>query len=228
MNELGPDARAILEAARDGHDPDAATRARMRSELLRRVGAGAVVATTVAATAAKSGAAPITLLLAKVVAVAALATGGIVAVRHMKTPVVAPPPPAIVAVPAATASIAPPPPAMAVIDEPPPVVPTSKPVVVTQEKPKALPPSPPESTLAAELRTLREAHVALRDGRAGEALAIVEGLKGSALAPERAAARVLALCARGRADAQTSAEKFLALHSSSPLAPRVRAACAIP
>jgi outer membrane protein assembly factor BamD (BamD/ComL family) len=48
-----------------------------------------------------------------------------------------------------------------------------------------------------------------------------------ALSPERDAARVLAMCASGkRAQARPLAERFLSAHPTSPLAPRVRAACA--
>ncbi len=235
MNELGPDSRALLDAARDAHDPDAATRARLRSELLRRVGAGAAVAAAVTATTTKTTAAPLTSMMTKLVAVAALATGGVLLARHLTkakpapAPVVVAPqaqPAVTVLAPATTAAEpAPSPPAMAVTEEPPPA-PAAKPVLIAN-KPKVAPP-PPASTLEDELRALREAHVALRDGRPSEALSIVDGIKGSSLGPERAATRALALCALGRADGQATAEKFLASHPSSPLAPRVRAACAIP
>lgn len=224
MNELGPDARALLAAARDAHDPDSATRARMRSELLRRVGAGAVVATTVA-TASKSAAAPVSAMITKLLVVAAVATGGAVLAHRATSSEVKPQP----VVPIATTNapavvvVSSTPPALAPIEEPPPApVVVKEPVVAAKPKPK------PESTLAAELQSLRDAHVALREGRAGDALAIVDGMKGSSLAQERSATRVLALCALGRGDARTAADSFLAAHPSSPLAPRVRTACAIP
>jgi len=216
MNELGPDARAILDAARDAHDPDAATRARIRSAVLRRVGAGAIVATTVA-TAGKSAAAPVSAMLAKLLAIAALATGGAFLARQLTPPTTQP---EASATGLATQPLAPATGPATTLMKPQPVIP-----VITPEplaKPK------PESTLKAELQALRDAHLALREGRASDALSIVDAMKGSSLAQERAATRALALCALGRADARASAESFLAAHPSSPLGPRVRTACAIP
>jgi hypothetical protein len=49
MNELGPEARDLIEAAGDAHDPDPGARDRVRAAVLRRVSAGAAIATTVAA-----------------------------------------------------------------------------------------------------------------------------------------------------------------------------------
>lgn len=49
MNELGPDARSILEAARPGEDPTDGDRARVRSALARALAAGGAAAATTAA-----------------------------------------------------------------------------------------------------------------------------------------------------------------------------------
>jgi hypothetical protein len=234
MNQLGPDARAILDSARDAHDPDPETRARMRAAVLRRVGAGAVAATTVAATTATSGAAGTATfggaLIAKALVVLAFATGGVVAARELTSTKTAP---TAVETNAAAPPVAPTTPAIETVEtvmtatvdpEPPPAVTPTVAQITSAPKPQA----PKPSTLEEELGTLREAHAALRAGRAADALALVDAMKGSALGPERTATRVLALCALGRADARGAAEKFLAEHPSSPLSPRVRAACAIP
>jgi hypothetical protein len=89
------------------------------------------------------------------------------------------------------------------------------------------------STLEAETRKLREAHSAMRSGDPARALELLDeqstAFAGGELRQERAAARVLALCQAGRA-AEASAEsaRFLRDNPSSPLADRVRAACATP
>jgi outer membrane protein assembly factor BamD (BamD/ComL family) len=81
-----------------------------------------------------------------------------------------------------------------------------------------------------ELKLLAEARRAMRDGDTERALKLLEQHQnkhpGGALAEERAAARVLALCQSGkREDARSEAARFLALHPSSPMAARVRGAC---
>ncbi len=53
MNELGPMARALLDAARDGDGPEASARARVRQSLSRRLAVG-LAAGTAAATVAKA------------------------------------------------------------------------------------------------------------------------------------------------------------------------------
>ncbi|MBI2394332.1 MAG: hypothetical protein HYV09_32480 [Deltaproteobacteria bacterium] len=265
MNDLGPDARAILDLTRDAHDPDAEARARMRGNVLRRVGAGAIAATTVAGTTATSAASAATFGgVIKALVVLAVATGG-VALAHravVSAPpppspaVVAPTPPPLATGPARPAGALAPSPTLAPVpqenvESAPPTVVAAKqeplPTVIAGKAGKVGKPGPmlvaptetegapaqtaPASTLEEELRTLRAAHAALRDGRPADALAILDetkAMKGSTLGPERAATRVLAWCALGRADARAHAERFLADHPSSPLAPRVRAACTIP
>lgn len=85
-------------------------------------------------------------------------------------------------------------------------------------------------SLEVETRALGAATGALRDGRPEEALRLLAEqertfARGS-LHEERAAARVFALCAAGRAAAARSArERFLADYPQSPSADRVRASC---
>jgi len=87
------------------------------------------------------------------------------------------------------------------------------------------------ATLAAETALLRDADRALRAGDRGTALARLDEhaarFPNGALAPERAAERLIVLCEVGAAD-PASVARFLAARSGSPLAARVRRACAPP
>ncbi len=72
---------------------------------------------------------------------------------------------------------------------------------------------------------------ALREGRPDDALGLLDeggvAAPGRALTEERAAARAIALCDLGRsAEGRAAAESFAARFPRSPLAPRVRGACA--
>ncbi len=87
------------------------------------------------------------------------------------------------------------------------------------------------STLEAETRLLREAEVSLRAGDAQRALALLDEhaarFGGGILQEERAAERILALCALGRTgEARAEVDRFLLERPRSPLADRVRASCA--
>ncbi len=93
------------------------------------------------------------------------------------------------------------------------------------------PPAPAMPRLAEEVALLGRAQAALRDGAAPRALALLDEhaarFPEGALRQERAATRVLALCAIGRPDeASVEARSFLASSPASPLAARVRASCA--
>lgn len=86
-------------------------------------------------------------------------------------------------------------------------------------------------TLESETALLRAAHQAMQSGDAARALALLDEHARSyprgALVEERGAQRVFALCALGsKARARGEAAIFLAERPNSPLAPRVRAACA--
>jgi hypothetical protein len=54
MNELGPEARAIFDAAREGDHPTAADRARIRASVMRAIAAGSAVGAGGAAAAVKA------------------------------------------------------------------------------------------------------------------------------------------------------------------------------
>jgi hypothetical protein len=85
------------------------------------------------------------------------------------------------------------------------------------------------STLAAETALLRDADRALRAGDTATALARLDEhatrFPKGALAPERSAERLIVLCEVGAADPRAVA-RFLVSRSGSPLAARVRRACA--
>jgi hypothetical protein len=100
-----------------------------------------------------------------------------------------------------------------------------------------VPSSPPataadrDDLLDREVELIRQAHDALRDGEPGFALAILDDherrFPRGALAQDRDAQRVLALCALGRLEeARTAAARFLSGYPLSPHAPAVRDSCA--
>lgn len=94
--------------------------------------------------------------------------------------------------------------------------------------------SAPQPTRSADLlveaRALRDAQTALDEGRAAEALALVDAqskqFANGELQEERRAARLLALCSLGKSRlVEREIAAFLESSSASPLAPRVRKAC---
>jgi len=220
------DMQSLLDAARDAHDPTAADRARVKSRVAARIGAGAF-ATTAAVTATSS-----TARAAVKAGIAAVVGGTILAGglwwKSSHEPVPAPPPQK------APVVVLPPPPPTPTIDTTPGVPVESLAPVPTVEKRVATPQpvvqDSPQSTLEAELALLRDAKKALDDGNATRSLAILDEhqrkFPSGVLVEERASTRVLALCAAGRtAEARTSAHDFLQQYPRSPSAPRVRGSC---
>lgn len=95
----------------------------------------------------------------------------------------------------------------------------------------AAPPALAPTTLEAETRLVRDGVTALHSGNASRALALFDeharAFPRGVLAEERAAERVVALGALQRCDeARAAAADFLTAHPASPLASRVRGACA--
>ena len=89
----------------------------------------------------------------------------------------------------------------------------------------------PALQTGAEVELLQRAQKALQANDASAALALLnehaQRFPNGALAEERDAARVLALCGAGRqADAASAGAAFLSAHPDSPLASRVRSSCA--
>jgi hypothetical protein len=241
MSGLSPEARSIIEAARGGDDPSPHDRKRVRSSLVLRLGAGAatVGAATSAGTAAAAGAshaAGTGLLVgllpkgfAVLSAVTAIGVGAYVAHE--------PEAPSQEAVVSVTVSSSPPPAASEVrvpfvpVEPQPPTE-----IAPTVERPNHAPAPakvPEGPSLASEVESLREAHTALREGKANEALDVLDRdaapADSSALDQERAAVRIFALCRLGQTDeARRLAGEFLTKWPSSPHAPRVRTACPSP
>jgi hypothetical protein len=86
------------------------------------------------------------------------------------------------------------------------------------------------ATLVAESRGLAEVQSALSAQDPAKALQLLSAqdsaFRSGALGQERAAARVIALCAAGRiVDASVARERFLSTYPTSPLAKRVSGAC---
>jgi hypothetical protein len=262
MSELGPEARAILAAGRDGDDPSSADRARVRRALMMAIAAGAAstageaAAQAGTAKAAAASAAKASLSLGSAwkavfgLAILGSLGGGLAIVvssspQKQSAPAAAPAP--AVSAPADIAEEQP-----RQEDPPPPVAPEITAQPAPEEKPKAphsLPPpgarpsaaasaaprpaeeKPPEDPLVAETRALREAHGALNGGDPSRALALLDEQSTTytdgKLREERAAARILSLCKLGRVDeARAEAARFLQENPRSPLAARVRGACA--
>jgi type IV secretory pathway VirB10-like protein len=107
--------------------------------------------------------------------------------------------------------------------ETPPKAKVSRAVAPSEPKPQAA------AAIADEVRELAQAQNALREGRAEEALRSLraEENKSGALATERLAAEVFALCQLGRtSEAKARAQQFLKQAPKSPLAARVQSSCA--
>ena len=105
---------------------------------------------------------------------------------------------------------------------------TAAPVAITTPPP----PAPRDARdLSREARELAAVQQALRDGKSADALSLLQAqdseFAGGALSVERAAARVVALCALGNGDsARDLAARFAQQHPDSPLLDRVRRSCA--
>jgi hypothetical protein len=112
-----------------------------------------------------------------------------------------------------------------------PQPPSSKPKRPETAAPENEPPRVTASALQQETRALAAVQQALRDGQPENALELLESQErafpNGLLQAERAAARVLALCAGHRViAARAAAAEFLRNHPESPIANRVRQSCA--
>jgi hypothetical protein len=247
MTDLSPEARAILDAGRDGDGAGDLERARVRRALLAKIAAGGAVlagssaaaAPTATGTTAGAGgvaASASALPLAKLlVPLAILAAGGMGAgiawkVRRDAAPA------------AATSVPARPPERLAPVspEAPPPVAapePRSSPPRHTHVAARELAP-PPTNRLTEETSLLASVNAALRGGESARALALLDDYDrrypSGVLREEVLATRLIARCrlddasspGPAGASAKADAELFLARHPASPLAPRVRSSCA--
>jgi hypothetical protein len=262
MNDLLPEDAALLDLARDGHDPTRSDRARVRAALLAKLGVGTGLATaaststaaisatgTVGHTASSAATAGFAAKVLGVVAFVAVVGGaGALAYRATQRPNTAssalPLAPAVrpsepSTPPPAPLESAPVPPARSAPREK--VRPNAAPVgaaAATTRVETSLDPSSPDAlpslnptTLEAETRLVRAGMAALRGGDPAAALDLFDqharSYPNGALAEERAAERITALCDLNRVDeANRAAAAFVREHSSSPLVARVGAGCA--
>jgi hypothetical protein len=246
--ELGPKARALLQATRFADDATQADADRVHAAVLARLAVGTTAAAGAAATAtgAKQGGIAAILggagaksalgavaLSTKVVACLGLATavgvGATFAVRHAHD-----------AAPRAIVAPAVHPPASPIANEiapsaaaPMPDLPVPSSLAATTGEARAPARAVSQATpLDAEVAMLRDARQALRDGRAARALALLDEharrFPHGVLAEDCAAERVFALCALGSVDqARAEGLRFLASHGLSPHADAVRASCGV-
>lgn len=254
MNELGPDARKLVEAGRDDDQPSVRDRERIRARLIAELGAAAFASAAVSApaTVEASTRLPRTMArslwarpLIKLAAVAGAAGSLYVGSSLLRTPQPMPSP-RVPALPQAS------PPDEEPEQPSPPDVPEARPSPeppaseapperAARQRRKSAPHAPvlppkepaevvPKPTLSAELRLLARAQRALRSGEASEALALAhehaERFPDGALGEERAGIEALARCMLGDRS-QAAARSFLARAPSSPLSTRVRKECEI-
>jgi len=245
--ELYPEARRLLETAREARTPSLEDRERVFAALMAGV---AVTAVAPGAAAAKTAAAKTGLVgklagnalwikaAASVAVISAASVSTIAYVRHRESKTVQPPVP--VAVPVVSAPREQPAPAPEPEPSPQPVTPSAPPPV-----PRALPPvehaapasNPPLSAALArnaegpsvELSLLRQAQAARRAGQPAHALELArehaDKYPRSRLWAERETLRVLALCDLGRVDAARRSAAQLQYLWSSPLRATLNASC---
>ncbi len=244
MTGLGPEATALLEAARDGDEPTRVDMDRVRASIGARVAAGAAAGLAAAGAArgsvsalgasVRAAASAVSDAFAgwatKALFAAALAAAvGASAAMGVRAPPRAPAPATSTGTPAKTYEgpavdvprIGPEEPA-----RPPPALAQTVPVAVA---------APPRSAsvagdVAAEVRLLSDAQTAIRGGDAARSLRLLDEharrYPEGALGEERDAMRIAALCALGRdAEARRATDRFLRASPRSPHAGPLRASC---
>jgi hypothetical protein len=233
--ELGAEARAIIAAARDAHQPNELSRARVRRGVeieLAAAGLGLLVAP---ATSALAGALKVTLVA---VAVGSSVVGGFYAVpRVLRRQVHASAGHHEIArAPIAPAPIAPAsePAVPAVADLEPPAEAPPPPVVRVHHRARVAPAveaNPDASDLAGETALLSAANAALARRDVAHAAALLSAYDRqrapSLLGEEREATGILVACAAGRPGAaRIAAARFRTRWPRSPLRARVESSCA--
>jgi len=236
MDDMNPNARALLNAARSYDDPTESDQDRVRAAVLMRVGsvaamgtaaitaakassaaasAGPLIASSLASTALFSG---IATKIGAVVVIGAIASGAYVAFRAPHAPAAKP----VAALAAPVVELVPAPAA-----EPAATPATDLPL--EEAKPSSVRPRGRAADLEGEMKLLRQADGALRRGDSAAALAALNKhaaqYPSGVLSQEREGVRVIALCGQGQG--QSAAQRFLASSAKSPLASRIRSACSI-
>jgi hypothetical protein len=251
MTGLGPEANALLEAARLGDEPTDKDREHVRAAIATRLAAGAAAGLGVATVARVSiGAATRAGWASKPLLVAALvcAAGAGTLVASRTSPRSAAPAARIAAPPAPASPEAPPgvwgEVATVVASSPAPATVASE-EPVTGLHPRARTPSMPSvatapagstrgasnrGDVAAEVRLLGDAQSAMRAGEPERALLLLDEharrYPKGALGEERDAARIGALCTLGRiSEAREATDRFLRAAPLSPHAGPLRTSC---
>jgi hypothetical protein len=237
LDELDPEARALIDAARDMHEPSPSQRARTRRALHAALGGSAVVALHASSVLAM----PVTWIAGALV-VGATVTGGVWVARG-RAAAQRPPTPVVSAPPVQTPS---PPERLAARTEP-----VSAPVTPELAEPTPAPgpsatrpsraaapvrsagPTDPAKNLVAETALLEQVSSAIYAGAGARALTLIGeydrryGSTGGALLEERSAEEVLALCLTDHAEeAKAKARAFVSAWPHSPLVRRIHASCA--
>jgi hypothetical protein len=235
MSELGPESRALLDAARGADEPASADRDRVRARVAAAIAAGAGASAGEGAASAGSaggsiaaGGLVVKLALA-ILAVGAIATGAFFAFRGGDDDAPPADEPVAAVEPAAEPEPAPAPEAAPVAEPEPEVVVDPEPAKKKPvKKPAERPPS--ADSLKEERAILARASAALRGGDADGALAAVaehaKKFPKGLLVEERSATKVLGLCAAGKvAQGEKARDAFLDRWPRSVHAARVQAAC---
>jgi hypothetical protein len=231
--ELYPEARKVLDAAREARTPSLADRDRIFSSLMASVAVGAVAPSAAAAKTGLFGKIASNALWIKAAASVAVLSAASVStfayVRHHGQSSAAGP--ARVAAPVSALPVAPvaaplPEPTHVVAPTPAPA-PTVSPPTVEHSAPA--PSRHPTDGLSAELALLRQAHEARRAGQPERALELArehaKKYPHSQMWAERETLRVLALCDLGRVDAARRSAASLQYLWSSPLRATLNASC---
>jgi hypothetical protein len=223
VNELGPEAAALVKAGRKGLRPTVADRERVFRELSGRIAAGDLPTGAPAPAAPSAGVGWSTISLI----VVGLAVGGAVLFERTRERPTRPVPAA--AQPSVATA---PPPVVPVVEEPPapaaPALPEHAPSPAAPEPERTVGPRRPSDRLAEEVAILSRAETELHAGRFAGALRLLaeherEFPRGT-LVQERVAAKIHALCGMGRtAEAQTELSR---LSPGSLQEGRARQACA--
>lgn len=237
MSDLGPEAGALVRAAREEARLSPRERMRLRPYVLSAARAGMLSAAgTAAASTAAAKAFGLSTMGWIALAGSISAAGAGVYYVSSRAPVKVPRVAATIASTPAIAPIADQPQVLPVLEPAtdPGVAPRAADTPATKtralEGSRPAPSASVDTHFAEDARLLRDVRAALASGQNEHALALLDarGADESAgvLAEEREAARIVTLCKLGRqAEARAAARRFLAAHGGSPLAERVRRAC---
>ncbi len=238
MDELSLRARRLLEAADGADNPAPGEALRLRGDVLARI-SSAGLGVTAFSLGLERAKAVLGLAAPKIVLLALISAGGSALYRHSRDPERAVPderprshlsahraPFELAATAAPSQALLTPPPSPS-----PPVGATALHLV---RRVPALSPALPvasskPSALEAEMRFVRAADAALREGDVGEAESALaqhaHEFPTGGLSEERDALRVLAACQRGDAESEQAAAHFVAAAPRSLMAARVRTTC---